>query len=71
MKIKVKTDYDGCSYITAGRVYEAEVLANRIQGNPEFGYLLWLIDDEEDKIFINELDSIHLNGHNWQVLEES
>jgi len=70
MKIKVKTDYDGCSYITAGKVYDAEILMGRYDNEYDPGYLFDVIDDDGDKISSCELRSIHLNGRDWQVIEE-
>jgi len=71
MKIKVKTDYDGCEYITAGKIYEANVLVERdISCSHDGEYLFSMINDRGNKILCRELGSSHLNGHYFEVIEE-
>jgi len=70
MKIKVKTDYDGCSYIKAGKVYDAEVLENREYGNTAAGYLFSFTDEDGDKCISCEYHCVHIDGHNFDVVNE-
>ena len=56
MKKYVSTDYTGCDYITAGKLYEL------VSGNQ-------IIADDGCKIWINPVRSAHIGGNAWTVHE--
>lgn len=60
--MKVKTDYDGCSYIVAGKNYDV------IGG---LGQWVSIIDEDGDKIIIMlSVECSHLDGiGRWEVVE--
>lgn len=59
--MKVKTDYDGCSYITKGKIYDVEFDCDGDE---------MIVDDQGDLINIDFDDCPHLYGNAWQVVEE-
>ena len=64
-KIYVRTDYDGCEYITAGKIYEATV----IEECPSDA-LLSLVDDEGDTISTRVVTSVHLDDYAWEIVDK-
>lgn len=61
--MKVKTDYDGCRYITAGKEYE--VL--RTQNRDALGVI---VADDGDEIYIRFASCAFLEGKAWTVVED-
>lgn len=64
-RIKVKTDYDKCPYIDAGRVYLAEPYGNGLDN------LYRLVEDQPTVVITLNETCPHLNnvGH-WEVVED-
>jgi len=65
--MKVKTEHvpKGCDYLTAGKVYEAEVVGEELRG-----VIVRMIDDRGGAMIINVNKSIHLGGGDWTVIDE-
>ena len=57
----VTTDYTGCSYITAGKLYRV-IRVYHEDNNPIFS----IMDDEGCEINPLFKDSHHLDGNDWQ-----
>lgn len=60
--MKVKTDFEGCRWLTAGKVYEAE----QDEDDPD---LVHLTDDTGFKIGCRISGCAHLDHNKWQVVE--
>ena len=70
--MKVRTDYDGCPYITAGKVYEVIKHDHKQAGDMCAG--AEIVDDEGDTLYIL-LSDVPVCGHLdskgvWEVIEE-
>ena len=59
--MKVKTDYDGCSYITAGKVYE-------VFDYDKYGGDITV--NSGNTRYINFTNCAHLDDNRWEVLDD-
>lgn len=59
--MKIKTNYDGCPYITAGKEYELTNVGENTG---------CIKDDFGDSRFIRIDRCAHIDYHNWQVVEQ-
>lgn len=68
-KLYARTQYDGCEYITAGKLYEIhDVKDTETACGRSFRILS---DDEGELLLCNENKSNHLGRHGWQILTEN
>ena len=65
--IRVRTSYTGCPHITAGRIYEATIMADCSE---KFGKLLQLTDDAGNVIATKQKWSSHIGREDWEILPE-
>lgn len=65
--MKIKTNYNGCPYITPGKEYEATVLHSAYNKNSR---VFSITDDNGRRTILAEKNSAHLDGQSWKVINE-
>ena len=64
--MKIKTSFNDCEYLTAGKEYPALM----IYGDSDNG---WhgadILDDDDEELYTQIKNSSHLDGDSWEIIE--